>query len=95
MNARSKITTIAGRGLYDGGGAAPAAPAAPSPAEEGAFKKVQAETNADARLTLLLDFEKQFPDSRHLTDIYQDMIKVYQEKHDQGRRRRYATNWRP
>jgi ankyrin len=79
VNARSKITTTQGRGLYDG--AAPAPPAS-TPAEEMALKKAQSESNADARLALLADFEQQFPKSRLLLDVYQDMIKIYQAKND-------------
>ena len=84
VNARSKVTTTAGRGLYDGAAAPAAAAAAPAPAEEMAFKKIESEANADARLALLVDFEKQFPASRRLLEIYQDMIKIYQAKNDQA-----------
>jgi uncharacterized protein len=85
VNARSKITSTQGRGLYDGGGAAAAPPAPPSPAEEAALKKAQAESNADAKLVLLTDFEQQYPKSRLLLDVYQDMIKIYQAKNDSAK----------
>src|SRR5262249_837281 len=81
VNIRSKITSTQGRGLYDGGAAA-APPAPPAPEEEMALKKAQAESNADAKLTLLTNFEQQFPKSRMLLDVYQDMIKIYQAKSD-------------
>jgi len=35
--------------------------------EDDAFKKIEAEKNADARLALLLEFEKQFPNTNGKT----------------------------
>jgi ankyrin repeat protein len=48
-----------------------------------AFKKIESENNADAKLGLLLDFEKQFPQSKLLLDVYQYMIVIYEQKNDQ------------
>lgn len=81
VNARSKVSVTLGRGLYDRPAAAGAA-AAPPPEEQMAFDKIKSEANADAKLALLLDFEKQFSTSRLLLDAYQEMIKIYQAKND-------------
>lgn len=51
--------------------------------EAKAFDKIEAETNADARAVLLLDFEKQFPQSPVLTDVYLMLIDIYRTKNDQ------------
>jgi hypothetical protein len=50
--------------------------------EDKAFEKILAETNADAKATLLLDYEKQFPQSRVLSDIYAMLMEVYRQKND-------------
>jgi ankyrin len=82
VNLRSNIEAVAARGLYDRPAAPAAGPAAGSP-EDTAFKKIEAETDTDARLGLLLDFEKQFPKSTLLLEVYQGLIQIYQEKNDQ------------
>jgi uncharacterized protein len=72
----------AGRG---GGGGAAAAAAPPAPAagpDDAAMKKIESETNPDSRLALLLDFEKEYPKSRLLVDVYQYMAQIYQQKND-------------
>jgi uncharacterized protein len=92
VNARSNDASIVGRGLYDrapaaGGNAGGGTPAAGTPAAEGpddaAFKKIEQESDIDARLALLLDFEKKFPSSKLLLDVYQFMIQIYEKKNDQ------------
>jgi hypothetical protein len=51
-------------------------------AEDKAFDKVLAENNPDAKMTLLLDYEKQFPQSRVMSDIYTMLMDVYRQKND-------------
>jgi len=50
--------------------------------EDAAYTKIMAETNPDAKAGLLLDFEKEFPQSRVLQDIYVMLMTIYQEKND-------------
>ncbi len=50
--------------------------------EDKAFTKVLAEENADAKLALLLDYEKSFPQSKQLPDIYLMLMEVYRQKND-------------
>src|SRR5215471_13494890 len=51
--------------------------------EDKAFQKIDAEQNADAKIALLLDFEKQFPQSKALRDAYLQLVAIYQQKNDQ------------
>ena len=51
--------------------------------EDKAFKKIDAENNTDAKVALLLDFEKQFPQSKGLRDAYLQLVQIYQQKNDQ------------
>ncbi len=53
--------------------------------EDKAFQKIDSETNADTKVTLLLDFEKQFPQSKALLSAYLDLVRIFQEKNDQGK----------
>jgi ankyrin repeat protein len=83
LNARSNTEAAAGRGLYDQAAApAVARPPAGSP-EDLAFQKIESEPDVDARLVLLTNFEKDFPKSTLLLEIYQGMIQIYQDKGDQ------------
>jgi hypothetical protein len=50
--------------------------------EDKAFEKILAEANPDAKATLLLDYEKQFPQSKVLPDIYGMLMEVYRQKND-------------
>jgi tetratricopeptide (TPR) repeat protein len=50
--------------------------------EDQAYTKIMAEMDADARAALLLDFEKSFPQSRVLPDIYVMLMTIYQQKND-------------
>ena len=50
--------------------------------EDAAYTKIVGENNPDAKATLLLDFERQFPQSRVLPDIYVMLMTVYQQKND-------------
>jgi tetratricopeptide (TPR) repeat protein len=53
--------------------------------EDAAYTKIVAEENPDARATLLLDFEKQFPQSKVMPDIYVMLMTIYQQKNDTGK----------
>jgi hypothetical protein len=50
--------------------------------EEAAYEKIEAEKNADSKLALLLDFEKQFAavNQRVMANIYLMTMDVYSEK---------------
>jgi len=48
--------------------------------EDAAYTKIVGEENPDAKTTLLLDFEKQFPQSKVLPDIYVMLMGIYQQK---------------
>jgi hypothetical protein len=50
--------------------------------EDQALQRILAETNAEAKLRALLEFEKQFPGSKVLTDIYLMFVEVYRQKDD-------------
>ncbi len=50
--------------------------------EDGAYTKILAETNPDAKVALLLEFEKQFPQSKVLPDVYVMLMTIYQQKND-------------
>jgi tetratricopeptide (TPR) repeat protein len=53
--------------------------------EDAAYTKIVGEDNPDAKTTLLLDFEKQFPQSKVLPDIYVMLMTIYQQKNDMGK----------
>jgi len=53
--------------------------------EDAAYTKIVGEENPDAKTTLLLDFEKQFPQSKVLPDIYVMLMGIYQQKNDTGK----------
>src|SRR5678810_1271872 len=50
--------------------------------EDKAFQKIDAETNADAKIALLVDFEKQFPQSKSLREAYLQLVEIYQQKNE-------------
>jgi len=50
--------------------------------EDKAFQKIDAENNIDAKIALLLDFEKQFAQSKALRDAYMQLVQIYQQKND-------------
>ena len=58
--------------------------------EDAAYTKIVGENNPDAKATLLLDFEKQFPQSRVLPDIYVMLMGIYQQKNDPGNANDYG-----
>src|SRR5687767_2681082 len=53
--------------------------------EDKAFEKILAETNPDAKAALLLDYDKQFPQSKVLPDIYAMLMEVYRQKNESAK----------
>ena len=53
--------------------------------EDKAFQKIDAENNADAKVTMLLDFEKQFPQSKALREAYLQLLQIFQDKNDNAK----------
>jgi tetratricopeptide (TPR) repeat protein len=53
--------------------------------EDKAFQKIDAENNADAKVGLLLAFEKEFPQSNTLREVYLQLMQIYQQKNDQAK----------
>lgn len=53
-----------------------------SPEEDQAFKTIQSTKSPDEKLPLLLGFEKQYPGSRFLAEVYQEMLRIYDQKND-------------
>ena len=53
--------------------------------EDKAFQKIDAENSPDAKIALLVDFEKQFPQSKALREAYLQLLQIYQEKNDQAK----------
>src|SRR5262249_16800591 len=51
--------------------------------EDKAIQKIDAENNVDSKIALLLDFEKQFPQSRALRDAYLQLLQIYLQKNEQ------------
>ena len=50
--------------------------------EDKAFQKIDGENNADAKIALLLDFEKQFAQSKALKEAYLQLVELYQQKNN-------------
>ena len=59
-------------------------------AEEKAFQQLQNESNSDVRLQKLSDFEKTYPRSRALPNVYLMVIDFYREKNDPDKIIEYA-----
>src|ERR1700733_5440427 len=53
--------------------------------EDKAFQKIDAEGNVDAKIALLLDFEKQFPQSKALREADLQLMDIYQQRNDQSK----------
>jgi len=53
--------------------------------EDKLLRRITAETAPDSKLQMVTDFEKQFPDSRALTDVFLMAIDVYRQKNDRPR----------
>jgi hypothetical protein len=50
--------------------------------EDKAFQKIDSENNNDAKIVLLLDFEKQFPQSKAIREAYLQLVQLYQQKNE-------------
>ena len=53
--------------------------------EDKAFTKIEHEGDQDSKIALLLDFEKQFPQSKALSDVYRMLEECYTQKKDTGK----------
>ena len=53
--------------------------------EDKAFTKIEQESNVDSKITLLLDYEKQFPQSKVLPDVYRMLEDAYTQKKDNAK----------
>ncbi len=53
--------------------------------EDKAFQKIDAENSVDGKIALLVDFEKQFPQSKALREAYMQLVQIYQQKNDQAK----------
>jgi hypothetical protein len=53
--------------------------------EDKMLRRITAETVAENKLQMVTEFEKQFPDSRALTDVYLMAIDVCRQKNDRPR----------
>src|ERR1700688_2147837 len=61
---------------------ASAAPIIAGTPEDKVFQRITAETNPDAKLQHVTDFEKQFPQSKVLPGVYLAVLDFYQQKGD-------------
>jgi len=50
--------------------------------EDKAFQKIDAESNADGKIALLLAFEKEFPQSPALRDALMQLVQLYSQKNE-------------
>lgn len=50
--------------------------------EDKAFQKIDSENSPDGKITLLLDFEKQFPQSKALREAFLQLVELYQQKNN-------------
>jgi len=53
--------------------------------EDKAFRKISAEKSPDAQIPMLLDFEKQFPQSKALPEVYSMLVDIYMMKQDNSK----------
>src|SRR4051812_48378448 len=53
--------------------------------EDKAFQKIDTESNIDSKISLLLDFEKQFPESKAMREAYLQLIQIYQQKNESAK----------
>jgi tetratricopeptide (TPR) repeat protein len=58
--------------------------------EDKAFQKISAEKSPDAQIPLLLNFEKSFPDSKVLPDVYLMLVDIYNSKQDTAKVAEYG-----
>ena len=50
--------------------------------EDKAFQKIDSENNPDSKINLLLEFEKQFPQSKSLREAFLQLVELYQQKNN-------------
>jgi hypothetical protein len=50
--------------------------------EDRAFQKIDAESSNDGKIALLLEFEKQFPQSKALREALLQLVQLYQQKNE-------------
>src|SRR3954470_4878221 len=53
--------------------------------EDKALRKITAQTNPDAQIPMLLDFEKQYPKSQALSEVYAMLVDIYMTKQDNSK----------
>jgi tetratricopeptide (TPR) repeat protein len=53
--------------------------------EDKALRKITAQTNPDAQIPMLLDFEKQYPKSQALSEVYAMLVDIYMTKQDNAK----------
>src|SRR4051812_46733902 len=53
--------------------------------EDKAFQKIDAENSVDAKIALLQQFEKEFPQSKSLREAYLQLVEIYQQKNDSAK----------
>src|SRR3954463_6512399 len=53
--------------------------------EDKAFQKIDQETNPDSKVAMLLEFEKQFPQSKAVREAYMQLVQIYQQKGDSAK----------
>jgi hypothetical protein len=53
--------------------------------EDKLFLQINAETRPEAKLQMLVEFEKRFPQSKVLPDVYLMVIDLYRQKDDRGK----------
>jgi len=58
--------------------------------EDKAFTAIDAETNPDAKINKLLDFEKTFPNSSVMSTVYTMLMTTYQQKGDTAKANEYG-----
>ena len=72
-------------GLLLGVGTAAHAQLVAGSPEAKAMDKIDAENNPDAKATMLLDFAKEFPQSKVLTDVYIQLLEIFRQKNDSAK----------
>jgi len=58
--------------------------------EDKAFTKIGKEKNVDAQVQLLIDFEKTFPQSKALPQVYMMLVDIYNDKNDHAKVAEYG-----
>ena len=58
--------------------------------EDKAFQKIDSEGSADGKITLLLEFEKQFPQSKSLREAFLQLLQLYQQKNESPKVMEYS-----